>query len=77
MSSEAFFIEMCEANTAWAPNTMHAKGSLVNCWIVENTKRVSDYCKDQLLVCKYCNYVSNWRLIGTEVQTPSYSNEPL
>lgn len=35
---------------AWEPDTMQAKGNAVRYWIVENNKRTSDYCKDQLVV---------------------------
>lgn len=37
---------------AWEPDTMQAKGNAVRYWIVENNKRTSDYCKDQLVVWK-------------------------
>jgi len=39
-----------EETLLWQPMKMQAKGSAARHWIVENTKRCSEFCKDQLKV---------------------------
>src|SRR5204863_9214052 len=44
----------------WTPNVVCAKGTTDRYWIVENSKRCSDFCKDQLKVI-HSMFVANAR----------------
>ena len=74
-SQSAIDLDHPDLGLNWTPNVVCAKGTTDRYWIVENSKRCSDFCKDQLKVI-HSIFVANARTCQRDFCGPLRPRNP-